>query len=116
MDKIAFPRNLPMFFRGQQQSEEFARGAWAASDAMTKLVGHDVSKWSSEKLTEALADEFIDQATMGGDYSRGFVTAMVQFAAFRHCVGGPNMDVWRPLRMDLRFTSRGSHPTPGSSL
>jgi hypothetical protein len=31
------PRDQPMFFQGRQQTEEFARGAWAARDAMVAL-------------------------------------------------------------------------------
>jgi hypothetical protein len=63
-----------------------------------------------------VADEFIAHATKGGEYSRGFVAAMVEFLAFHESTGAPNLDVWRPLEMELRYTNRGSHPTPGAKL
>lgn len=111
-----FPRNLPMYFKGKQQSAEFARGSWAACDTLAKMHACDPCMSSSEELTAAHADEFNEHAAKGGDYSRGFVTAMVEFLAFEYCVGGPNLDVWRPLSMEPRFTNRGAHPTPGSTL
>ena len=64
-----FPRNLPMYFKGKQQSEEFARGAWALRDALAQLYDYDAAKFSHEEITAALADKFADHASKGGDYS-----------------------------------------------
>jgi hypothetical protein len=105
-----------MFFKGKRQSEEFARGAWATRDLVSKIeaAAKDVS---TEQITARLAEEFIVNATThGSEYSRGFVTALVEFLAFYEAVGSPSLDVWRPLEMGLRFNSRGSAPTPGSKL
>jgi hypothetical protein len=116
MTKLAQSKRHPMYFKGQQQSDKFARGAWAASGLVARLQAHDPAKWSSEQITAALAGKFSDNVAKGGDYSRGFVTAMVECLAFEHCVGAPNFDVWRPLEMELRYTTRRSYPTPGSKL
>jgi hypothetical protein len=107
-----------MYFRGKRQSEEFARGAGAVVDLMVKIEAQAKrgAGASTEAITAALADDFADHGARGGDYSRGFVTAIVEILAFGECVGNPNLDVWRPLRMDLRYTSRAAHPTPGSKL
>jgi hypothetical protein len=106
-----------MYFKGKRQSEEFARGAWAARDEMAKIQAHDGNKSTCEGLTFAYADEFNDHAVKGGDYLRGLVTALVEFIAFEHCVGSPNMEVWRPLEMTLLFPDDGdTQPTPGSKL
>jgi hypothetical protein len=112
-----FPRNLPMYLKGKQQSDEFARGAWAFLDALAKLYDYDTAKFSHEDITVALADEFSDHAGKGGDYSRGFATASLGAFAMAHCVGLPAIDVWRPLRMELRYRDGdGPEPTPGSKL
>ena len=106
-------RALPMFFQGRQQSEEFARGAWAACDLMRKMEEKD---GSVGQVTTALADRFTQEVAGGGDYARGFVAAMIECIAFGDRVGAPNFDLWRPLEMELRYAKRGAHPTPGSEL
>jgi hypothetical protein len=102
-----------MFFQGRQQSEEFARGAWDACDLMRKAEEQDASVG---QITAAVADEFSQQVARGGDYALGFMAAMVECFVFGEQVGSPNFDVWRPLTMELRYTRRGTHPTPGSDL
>lgn len=111
-------RTLPMYFKGKQQSEEFARGAWAIVDLMAKIKrqAKDGAGASSEAITAALADDFTEHVARGGDYACGFVTAVVEMLAFKETAGTPNLDVWRPLEMDLRYTTRTTHPTPGSKL
>jgi hypothetical protein len=52
----------------------------------------------------------------GGDFARGFMTSVAEIVAFPQASGSPNFDVWRPLEMDLRYTSRSTHPTAGSKL
>lgn len=114
-----FPRNLPMYFKGKRQSDEFARGAWAARDVLAKLQAHDGNKSTSEELAAMYADEFTDHAARGGDCARGLVTAMAEFLAFGHCVGEPSMEVWRPLEMVPVFSDEvdvPTQPTPGSKL
>lgn len=53
-------------------------------------------------MTAAFADEFKDHIAKGDEYSRGFVTAMVEFIAFYEISGTPNLDLWCPLQMDPR--------------
>ena len=111
------PRDRPMFFRGQQQSEEFARGAWALRDAMAKWDAQPSPRpWAVEQQTPSLAEAFNANIAIGGDYTRGFVTALAEYVTFHEIIGAPALDVWRPLAMNLRYTSRGAHPTPGSKL
>src|SRR4051812_12083515 len=85
MDKLN-RRDLPMFFQGRQQSEEFARGAWAACDLMAKIEDPDRSVG---QMTAMLADEFNASVAQGGEYSRGFVAAMVECLVFHEEVGSP---------------------------
>ena len=114
---LAPPRDRPMYFEGQQQSEEFARGAWAACDVWAKLQAQfDGVTSSVGEMTVALAGEFNDNIAIGGQYARGFIAEVAEILAFGEMVGTPNFEVWRPLRMELRFTRRGAHPTPGSKL
>jgi hypothetical protein len=103
-----------MFFKGRQQPAEFARGAWAVCDLMVKVQEGAAS--SSEATTAALADEFNRNVANGGEYSRGFVTGVLEFLAFYESSGTPNLDVWRPLEMELLYTWDGCDPTPGSKL
>ena len=110
-------RDHPMFFRGEQQSEEFARGAWAATDLAAEIDAHDPRKFTSAQVTAAMAGKFCDMVAHGSDeFQRGFITALVEILAFTDIVGSPNFDVWRPLEMDLQFTRSGAHPTLGSQL
>jgi hypothetical protein len=82
---------------------------------MRKIEEHD---GTVEQVTAALADEFNENiAQRGGEkYSHGFVVAMLECLVFHEHVGAPNFECWRPLEMELRYTKRGSHPTPGSEL
>jgi hypothetical protein len=105
----------PTYFRGKQQSEEFARGAWAARDFLAKLEGESECGFVQE-VTFALADKAYDNVATPGEYARGFMAALVEFLAFYEIVGSPNLDGWRPLRMQLRYDENGAHPIPGSSL
>lgn len=110
-------RDHPMFFRGEQQSEEFARGAWAATDLAAEVAAHDARKVTSAEVTAAMAGQFCEVIThQSEEFRRGFITAIVEFLAFGDIVGAPNFDVWRPLQMDLQFKRSGAHPTPGSEL
>ena len=110
-------RDHPMFFRGEQQSEEFARGAWAATDLAAEIDAHDPHKFTSAQVTAAMAGKFCDMVAHGSDeFQRGFMTALVEILAFSDIVGSPNFDVWRPLEMELCFRKDGAHPTPGSRL
>ena len=40
-------RDRPMFFRGERQSEEFARGAWAAGVAVSIAPDETVYQWDN---------------------------------------------------------------------
>jgi hypothetical protein len=103
-----------MYFKGEQQSEEFARGAWAIVDLLTaKRAGPALT---AEQLTIEYAGKFFANIAKGGDFARGFVTSVAEIVAFPQASGTPNLDVWRPLEMDLRYTSRSTHPTAGSKL
>jgi hypothetical protein len=111
-------RNFPMYFKGERQSDEFPRGAWAVVDLMAKIerqAKHRASA-SSQTIAAALADDFTERVARAGDYARGFTTATIEILAFRETAGSPNLDIWRPLEMELRYTTRGTHPTPGSKL
>lgn len=112
------PRNLPMYFKGKPQSQEFARGAWAVVDMMESMQAQaeDREHASSDRLTANLADPLMRAVAPGGDYASGAVAAMIELLAFNETSGQPNLEVWRPLQMELRYTAQASHPTRGSTL
>ena len=50
-------RDHPMFFRGEQQSEEFAHGAWAATDLAAEKARKDAKDALLNEAVQIVSDQ-----------------------------------------------------------